>query len=145
MTASHSPLFEASVNPDLPSFGHHWSRIGQWAQTVDALSQTAFRVSSEEELQAAIAGELELRGVPFEREVHGIGGRIDFAIGGEDIGLEIKVDGTPGAVLEQLSRYAASGRFRHLILATTRRRLGRGIPDVLAGVPVEVINLRAPL
>jgi hypothetical protein len=121
-----------------------WSRIGQWAQTVDALSQTAFRVSSEEELQAAIAGELELRGVPFEREVHGVSGRIDFLIG-DDLGLEVKVDGSPGAVLEQLSRYAASGRFRHLILATTRRRLGRGVPDILAGIPVEVVHLRAPL
>lgn len=137
---SHSPVLFADRDPS----GHRWSRIGQWAQTVEALSRTAFRVSSEEELQAAIAGELEASGVPFEREAHGIGGRIDFLIG-EDIGLEIKVDGAPGSVLEQLHRYASSGRFRHLILATTRRRLGRGIPDVLAGIPVEVVNLRAPL
>lgn len=76
--------------------------------------------------------------------MHGVSGRIDFLIG-DDLGLEVKVDGSPGAVHEQISRYAASGRFRHLILATTRRRLGRGIPDILAGVPVEVVNLRAPL
>ena len=125
------------------------SRVSLIALAIQALAVPRYKVTNEEELQAAIAGELFERGVPFLREwaLSGQAGRIDFLLGhdtGAGVGLEVKIGGTTAALYEQLRRYAGSSQIPHLIVATTRRK-HRNLPDLIAGVPVEVVHLRAAL
>lgn len=125
------------------------SRVQIVALAIQALAVERYKVANEEQLQAAIAGQLFERGVPFLREfaLFGQAGRIDFLLGhdtGADVGLEVKIGGTTAALCEQLRRYARSSQIAHLIVATTRRK-HRNLPDLIAGVPVEVVHLMAAL
>jgi hypothetical protein len=65
--------------------------------------------------------------------------RIDFVVD-DDIGVEVKVNGSTIAVLRQLQRYARTGRVQALILVTTCIRHGE-IPTTISGVPVHVVYL----
>lgn len=117
--------------------------------TTAALALPRYKVTNEEELQAAIAGELLARRVSFDREwILSRRDRIDFLIGrgaGAGIGVEVKVAGTATECLAQLLRYSTAPEIQYLILATTRRSIGRMIPDRLNGIPVDVVYLRAAL
>lgn len=117
---------------------------GTLIRALSALELARFRFSSELELQAGIAEVLTGAGVSFEREAR-IGDRemIDFLIAG-DIGLEVKISGSPVEIVRQLQAYAYTGRVAYLILATSRRRHGV-MPPILNGVPVDVVYLRTAL
>jgi hypothetical protein len=94
--------------------------------------------ASELELQAQIADELFSAGIWYERERHlGLAGTIDFYVPEARLGVEIKVDGSPSAVLQQLFRYAGSEDVRALLLVTTRAT-HRGLGGVLQGKPIDV-------
>lgn len=117
---------------------------GTLIRALAALELARFRFSSEAELQAGIAEVLTDAGVPFVREAR-IGDRetIDFLIA-DEIGIEVKVAGSPAAITRQLQDYAYTGRVKYLILATSRNRHAR-MPSVINGVPVDVVYLRAAL
>lgn len=110
--------------------------------------------TNEDEMQQAIAELLRGAGYPVQREFDvGRGmGRIDLAVHGMDlgkansepirIGIECKVAGPCDALQRQLRRYAETGLFDRLVVATTRavHEDLHGIP--IDGVPVDVIVLR---
>jgi alkanesulfonate monooxygenase SsuD/methylene tetrahydromethanopterin reductase-like flavin-dependent oxidoreductase (luciferase family) len=92
------------------------------APTVDgvaaAVAARRYRFADEYGFQELLAEVLAALG-PVEREVVVPGaGRIDLVVG--QIGVEVKVAGTPAAVGRQLRRYRESGRFDGLVLVTTR-------------------------
>ena len=66
-------------------------------------------------------------------------GRIDF-LTDNGAGIEVKVAGSLAAATRQLLRYAHSPDVRALLLVTTVAA-HRGIPQVLAGVPVTLHSL----
>jgi hypothetical protein len=81
-------------------------------------------------------------GVTFEREPefrNGAVDRLDFAVTdseGKLIALELKVKGSPGAILRQLRRYAELAEVSALVLFTTRASHTRGLPRALNGKPL---------
>lgn len=109
---------------------------------VVALSIRCFRWRHEGDVQDSIAGVLELADVAFAREVRLTDqDRIDFLV--HDIGIEVKCEGSAGAVERQLTRYAASPRIAALVLATTRSQL-RAMPATVGGKPLRVVFLVRP-
>lgn len=109
---------------------------------VAALSIRCFRWRHEGDVQDAIAGVLEDADVAFTREVRlSDQDRIDFLV--HDIGIEVKCEGSAGAVERQLARYAESPRISALVLATTRNQL-RVLPDTVGGKPLRVAFLVRP-
>lgn len=61
---------------------------------------------------------------------------IDFMVG--DVGIELKLKGSPTAIYRQLERYAAHDQVQHLVLLTGRTM---GMPATLNGKPVSVVCL----
>lgn len=103
-----------------------------------ALREFTYRQDSEDTLQQGVALALGVWGVLYQREARLTdGARIDFWLPEEQIGIEVKVDGSPLAVSRQLLRYART-KPKGLILLTSRMR-HRNIPATLAGVPVETV------
>jgi len=96
-------------------------------------------VGEEEPFQRAIADVLAREGYPAEREYDlGPGrGRIDFYLRSLQVGLELKVKGSPGDVGRQLQRYMTSREITALILVTGRSRLG-ALPRTLGGKPLYI-------
>lgn len=104
-----------------------------------ALRRHRFRFTSEAELQAGIALALESEELPVAREVELFpGSRIDFLVG--RVGVEVKVDGSLGAVTRQLHRYAESDRVDALVLVSSRNRHARQ-PGSMSGKPLRVVIL----
>lgn len=92
--------------------------------------------------QDAIARLFDEHGVGYVREFD-LGpthGRIDFYLPDERIGLEVKTQGSPSAVAEQLMRYATAPEVDRLVLVTGRVRLGQ-LPPILNGKPLDVVSL----
>lgn len=109
------------------------------ADVAAVLTGHRFTFAGEEELQAVIAAVLQLAGLPVVREADLAGhGRIDLLV--DQVGVEVKVDGSAAAVGRQLQRYARSPRVDELVLATTRAR-HRQLPPRLAGAPLVVVPL----
>lgn len=105
---------------------------------VDVLSARRFSYGSEDQLQAGLAAALEDAGFEPEREVYLAGaGRIDLLVG--RVGIEVKVAGSPGRVLEQLRRYAASGQIDGLVLVTSQFK--HRMPEVVGGKPLECVSI----
>ncbi len=105
---------------------------------VDLLSARRFSYGNEDHLQAAIAAALEDAGFDAEREVRlAAGGRIDLLVG--RVGIEVKVDGAPGRVLEQLRRYVASEEIDGLVLVTSQFK--HQMPVVLDGKPLATVSI----
>jgi alkanesulfonate monooxygenase SsuD/methylene tetrahydromethanopterin reductase-like flavin-dependent oxidoreductase (luciferase family) len=108
------------------------------AQVAEALRAYRFRFADEGRLQDAIEGALRASGFTLEREVRlDPANRIDFMVG--RVGIEVKVAGSPSAVLRQLTRYAQSGQVDGLILVTNRARHAQ--PRRIGVTPVEVVSL----
>lgn len=106
------------------------------ASILDALSRRAFCVTTERQLQDAVASVLVEHGLDVKREVYlEDASRIDLLVG--DIGIELKIDGSNTALIRQLDRYAHHPRIGSLILVTTRRR-HRDIVAINFGVPFSV-------
>jgi len=105
-----------------------------------ALGARRLTFRTEAELQDLIGRVFSEAKIPFEREVRlGPASRIDFIVG-EDIGLEVKVDGSPSAVAEQILRYCGSPRLSCVLLVTSKARLGK-LPPRILGKRVEVLAL----
>lgn len=91
-------------------------------------------------LQNAIARTLRAHGLTFEREVRlSDGDQIDFLVG-DDLGLEVKIDGSLSEVTRQIHRYAQSKRIAELLLVTTRSR-HRPMPPAFSCKPIHVLHL----
>lgn len=96
-----------------------------------------FVITSEAELQAALARLLSDAGERFQREVViGPRDRIDFLLD-DGVGLEVKVDGSLAAVTRQVHRYAQSAVVAGVLLVTTRHRHDH-LPLSFSGKPVRV-------
>lgn len=111
--------------------------------TVEALQQFRFQITSEAELQEAVAAALATDGFKFEREVVlGPGDRIDFVVelDGCRVGIECKVKGSPAEILRQVHRYVCHEQLAALILVTTRVR--HAVPSMMNEKPVEILRVR---
>lgn len=98
--------------------------------------------SSELELQDAISVALP----PFvarREESLSRRDRPDFIVEfcGLNIAVEVKIKGARNAVLRQLGRYAEHDDIAAIVLASGKRTLLSGIPNVLHGKPVAVAML----
>jgi hypothetical protein len=106
---------------------------------VEILEAYEFDLSSEGDLQDGISQVLDREGIDYDREVRlSPQDRIDFLI--DDVGIEVKINGSITSVVKQLQRYAKSDRITSLILVTGRTQLSR-IPDRLNGKPLRVAAL----
>jgi hypothetical protein len=112
----------------------------QWADVLIAAIRAArFTYADESELQDKLAVTLTQFG-RVQREVTlSPQNRIDFVVD-DDIGVEVKVNGSTIAALRQLQRYARTGRVQALILVTTCIRHGE-IPTTISGIPMHVAYL----
>lgn len=109
-----------------------------------ALAETLgrYRLSTGNEAvyQRALGQLLTHLGIGFEAECD-LGpdhGRIDFYLPSTEVGIELKVQGSPSGVTAQLARYATSPKIRELVLLTGRARLGQ-LPARLCGKPLIVV------
>lgn len=74
-------------------------------------------------------------GIAHEREVRlSATDRLDFLVG--SVAVEVKVKGSPHAVIRQLLRYAEHEQVTELVLFTTRSQLV--VPKTLGGKPALV-------
>jgi hypothetical protein len=98
-----------------------------------------FTYTTEDDLQRGIAEALTEAEAPFTREFQMDSGRIDFMVHAAcEVGIEVKVGGSPSAVGRQLMRYLKDDGLRGLVLVTSRR----GHRKLLApGKPFEVVWL----
>lgn len=111
-------------------------------QVIGALKGIGATVVDEAELSALVSRRFSDAGVQFAAEVElSKADRIDFLV--EDVGVELKVQGSPASVIRQLDRYAGSDRVRGLLLVTTSRRLARAMPKDLRGKRVLTITMGA--
>lgn len=93
--------------------------------------------SSEDELQERVFGVLAPLG--FVREVAFTGAsRIDLFCEATGVGVEVKITGSPAAILRQLLRYSGVPSVLGLVLATTKPVR---VPDSLGGKPVAIAGL----
>lgn len=96
-----------------------------------------YLTGNEIDLQDGLARVFDLNEIPYLRE-YALGpefGRVDFFLPDSRIGLELKVQGSPTAVLRQLYRYTLSPEIDSLIFVTARARL-IPIDSILNGKPV---------
>jgi hypothetical protein len=104
-----------------------------------AIMAHRYTFTSEAMFQAQVAQVLEAAGIPAVREAPLGDGRVDF-MAWASIGVELKIKGSPAAVMRQLQRYAADPACAALVLVTARRALGH-VPPVLEGKPTKVVAL----
>ena len=109
------------------------------ASIIDVLAQARLSEFADElRLQDAIERVLKGAEHAYEREVVlAPGDRIDFLVG--NIGIEVKVEGSPTEVVRQLIRYADSPRVARLVLVTARARLAARVPASINGKPIATI------
>lgn len=110
------------------------------AAVASTLHAHRFLAVDEAELQAQIADVFSRCGIAHTREVSlAPHGRIDFMLG-DGLGLEVKVEGSPSAVLRQLHGYAQSPSVVGLVLVTRRAQLA-GLRGPIAGKPLHVVHI----
>lgn len=115
----------------------------EMAQLLLQIPLHAFHFNTEEELHEGLAALLTQLGLKFLREYAlGKHGRIDFYLPAPRLGLEVKVQGSPSAVVQQLHGYAQHKDIGALLLVTSRMRLGR-LPAKMRGKPVAAVGLGA--
>lgn len=108
-------------------------------EIADVIGSTGYRYARETELQQGI--EKRLRGADYDvrTEVRLSGrDRIDFLV--SEVGIEVKVRGSRDALVRQLIRYAAHPQIAELLVVTTRVH-HHGIPTVLGGKPVQLLQI----
>jgi hypothetical protein len=80
---------------------------------------------------------LQAAGMPYEREVIlSSTDRIDFLIG--DVGVEMKISGSPKAIFRQVERYTTHDRIGSMVLATNK---AMKLPAIVGGKPAAVASL----
>lgn len=108
------------------------------AEKVAQLAVTAimaFRINTgpERDIQEAVATILDGAGLKYVREFEmGKANRIDFLID-EGVGLEVKVQGSPSAVVRQLFRYAEREEIKAMVVVSTRVRTTAILPERIRG------------
>lgn len=108
-------------------------------QIVAALVRRSFRFQTEDEFQAAIAQALEEDGIAFERERRlDIASRIDFLV--DDVGVEVKIKGSPAQLLRQLFRYSLRPEIAQLLLVTSKRTF-ESLPLTINGKRLDVLTI----
>lgn len=100
---------------------------------VGLLSTRRFRFTCETDLQNAIAETL-----PTAKREHRLSerDRADFLVDG--VAVEVKVDGSLGAVTRQLFRYARHETVKAIVLVTSRAKHLR-MPRSMVGKPVRTV------
>lgn len=108
---------------------------------LDILSRYQFHFAHEKDLQDGIETVLRKNGVDFVREFRlSAMDRPDFYIPSSRTVLEIKLDGTLGALLRQISRYALDEKVIGIIVVGTPPWMGK-IPDRLCEKRVETVKI----
>lgn len=96
-----------------------------------------FHVTSEVELQDAVAKVLTQHGIEFTREAYLEGlDRIDFLVG--TVGIEIKVGGSLSHVTRQIHRYLQCDQISGIVLLTGRLK-HTNVPMTMSGKPVRTV------
>lgn len=128
------------TNPGADSFAL-W--LGQ-----ELVRQGSYRPGPESEIQDAIELALGKMNMYCRREVElsdelGVPvGRIDFMVrGAANVGIEVKVAGSPSEVLRQVYGYLRDDRLDGLVLVSMRHRSMGLVPDRLHGKPVVQVRL----
>lgn len=103
----------------------------------------SYQWTTEVELQEAIWDVLTAK-FPADRErALSRRDRPDFIVDvdGLSVAVEVKVAGARSAVLRQLGRYAEHDQIDAIVLASGRRVLAAGIPEIIHAKPVLAIHL----
>jgi len=108
---------------------------------VDCLSGVGF-APDEATLQARIETRLRASGFDFRREhILSARDRVDFFV--RNTAVEVKLDRSRNAVLEQLIRYAEHDSVADLVLVTTKAQ-HRRMPGAILGKPLRVVYVGRP-
>lgn len=109
----------------------------------DHLLGFTYEWTTEAELQQAIWDVLPIRFAAERERALSRRDRPDFivTVDGHLVAIEVKVAGARSAVLRQLGRYAEHDSIAAIILASGRRVLAAGIPEVIHTKPVLSIHL----
>lgn len=115
--------------------------VSPFLSVVTALAGYQFIQHDEHALYAGLSHVLGEAGFLFERE-HRLDGksRVDFYLPSPRLVIEVKVQGSPAAVLRQLTRYASHPTVDAILLITTLAKLAR-IPDSIGGKPAGAFRI----
>ena len=107
------------------------------------LGAGAYDWIEERGLQDGVADRLAGRFSVLREKALSARDRPDFLVtfGGCTVAVEVKVQGSPNAILSQLGRYAAHDGVDAVILASGRRTLLAGVPTAIHATPVAVVYL----
>lgn len=139
---ARSDVLRALRGPSGGDAGDIEARLDDFAA---ALSQYAFRFSTERELQLGVfhaLGEQRLCRAHLEARVCPAT-RLDI-LTRDGIGIEIKVRGSMAEVAGQVQRYLECADVRAMIVVTTRRQHAE-LPATLCGKPVRVFVVTSAL
>jgi len=113
------------------------STIGTMRNVLARLAVKRLPLEDEKETQRALGVALgDQPALAFEREVHVIGGIIDFLVG--DVGIEVKLKGGAGAIGRQLRAYSKEPALKGLIFVTAKPIV---LADHINGKPLVTFNL----
>lgn len=116
-----------------------------FATIIEALRPYRFIAHDERRLYLGLSEALTAAGIVFERErtiqlATGRAGRLDYYVPAYRLAIEVKVGGSPAAILRQLRSYAEHPDVDALLLITSLAKLAQ-IPDTLAGKPARSYRL----
>src|SRR5574341_431700 len=94
------------------------------------LTQRRWPIGLELDFQNAVAAVLDQANVNYVREYQTGDGPIDFYFPEDHIGLELKVKGSPAAVVRQLQRYAKCDDIAVIVLLTGHASLASFVSGV---------------
>lgn len=116
-----------------------------FAPVIAALRPYRFIAHDERRLYEGLSEALTAAGIVFERErvltlSTGRTGRLDYYVPSTRLAIEVKVGGSPAAILRQIRAYAEHSDVDALLLVTSLAKLAQ-IPDTLAGKPARSYRL----
>lgn len=104
------------------------------------LSRLSVSITTELDLQDAIAEHFDRSSRPYRREVRlSHLDKIDFLVG--RIGIEVKTEGTLPQLTRQIYRYSKHDDLDAVLVVTNKSRLSQDIPTRINGKPVGVCFL----
>jgi len=108
------------------------------SSVISALRQLSPRPGPEKVLAEDVQAALTRAGLLAASEVQLTEGRVDLRVQGTAI--ELKVQGSPAAVLRQLQRYGRDETVVDVVLVTSSAKL-RSMPPMVEGKPLHVVWL----